>query len=139
VDGGMGANNPIEELVDEARSLWKNKRDIGCILSVGTGVPAMTDIGTKLRELLEALVAMATNTQDIHINFLKKVMSSYGIHQYFYFRINVEHGLENVSLEEWKHIESIDVATGSYINANREVIRACARTLIHPSTYSFLE
>jgi patatin-like phospholipase/acyl hydrolase len=136
-DGGMGANNPIEELMDEARNLWKNKRDVGCVVSLGTGVPARADMGAKLKELVDVLVKMATDTQEIHEKFLNKMISSYGLHQEFYFRFNVEHGLESISLEEWKHIESIDVATGSYISKHGEAIKACAQALLHPSMYPF--
>jgi hypothetical protein len=136
-DGGMGANNPIEELMEEARTLWKNKRDIGCVVSLGTGVPALVDIQAKLEGLVKVLVSMATDTQKIHEKFLNKMISAYGLHQEFYFRFNVEHGLENISLEEWKQLESIDVATGSYISQNHEAIKKCAETLLRPSMYPF--
>lgn len=138
MDGGLGANNPIEELMAEARYLWNNKRDVGCVLSIGTGVPALVDIGSRLQDLVKSLVAIATDTQQTHIDFKKKVTSSYGTHQDYYFRLNVEHGLENISLEEWKHIESIVVATGSYIEENREEIRRCAKSLLHPGMHSFI-
>lgn len=125
--------------MDESRYLWKDKQDVRCVLSIGTGVPAMVDIGSKLQDLVKTLVAIATDTQQTHIDFKKKVTSSYGIHQDYYFRFNVEHGLENISLEEWKQIESIDVATGAYIEENRGEIRRCAESLIHPSMHSFLQ
>jgi hypothetical protein len=137
IDGGVGANNPIGELIDEATTLWHNSRDTGCIVSLGTGVPAMTDFGSRLVKLVPALVAMSTDTERIHHNFEKQIIKSYGLHQSIYFRFNVERGLEHVSLEEWKQFDSVEVATNAYIDYNRHRVRACAEALTHPSKPSF--
>ena len=65
VDGGLGKNNPTLELIDEAKTLWQDKRDIGCIVSVGTGMMPMVDVGQNAKALVESLAAMATDTQEV--------------------------------------------------------------------------
>lgn len=137
VDGGMGANNPIDELIDEATTLWHDNRDTGCVVSLGTGIPAMADFGPRLVELFKALVAMSTDTERTHHNFEKRMITSYGLHQEIYFRFNVERGLEHVSLEEWTQFESVEVATNAYIDHNRHRVRACAKALTHLSKSYF--
>jgi len=41
VDGGIGANNPILQLWNEAQAVWgpdSLERNVNCIVSIGTGM-----------------------------------------------------------------------------------------------------
>ncbi|OBT75004.1 hypothetical protein VF21_06307 [Pseudogymnoascus sp. 05NY08] len=50
VDGGTGYNNPIELVLEEAKSIWSNAPSrIQCLVSIGTGVPDHDDF-SKLKE-----------------------------------------------------------------------------------------
>jgi hypothetical protein len=63
VDGGLGYNNAIRLLLDEARHIWRQTREIGCIVSVGTGVLTSKDIGRTIKPLFESLRDMATDRE----------------------------------------------------------------------------
>jgi hypothetical protein len=40
LDGGLtGANNPTRLDVDKAEQIWGPNRQLGCIVSIGTGIP----------------------------------------------------------------------------------------------------
>lgn len=101
-------------------------------MSLGAGVPELVDLGSDLRQLVRALVDMASDTQTTHQNFLEDIETKYGLDQRIYFRFNVDRGLANIALEEWKHFESIEVATRAYIRDNKHRIRSCAESLVHP-------
>ena len=49
VDGASGANNPVRELWTEASDIWKDlgplSKTIKCLVSIGTGVPAVKPYG----------------------------------------------------------------------------------------------
>jgi hypothetical protein len=131
VDGGLGYNNPIKPLIDEARHIWPNK-DIGCIVSIGTGMHASRDIGRTIKQLFDTLKAMATDSEKTADEFREDIKEKHGVDQKVYFRLNVQHGLEQVGLEEWKEADRVMVATRDYIRKEWSQIDACASQLYKP-------
>lgn len=57
----------------------------------------------------------------------------YGVEQKIYFRFNVQHGLEQVALEEWKEMDRTKVATQEYTGGQWSQIQACASQLRNPT------
>src|SRR5947209_2389498 len=39
IDGGLGCNNPVIQVLEEARDVFGNDRAVGCLVSIGTGHP----------------------------------------------------------------------------------------------------
>ena len=132
VDGGLGYNNPILPLIDEARHLWPN-RDIGCIVSVGSGILLSKDIGSSLVPLFDSLKAIATDSEKAAEEFREDIRAKHGVNQKVYFRLNVQHGLEQVGLEEWNETERIFVATRDYTRREWAQIDACASQVHNPT------
>ncbi|KAG8999262.1 hypothetical protein FRB94_006350 [Tulasnella sp. JGI-2019a] len=70
IDGGILCNNPVWELLTEARLTFRAARPIGCILSLGTGMPT----GIRLPEaklsaaegFLQGIIAAATGCERAH-------------------------------------------------------------------------
>ena len=126
VDGALGYNNPIRALMDEVRHLWPN-RGVGCIISIGTGVPAPRDVGRSIKPLLETLKAMSTDTEKVAREVKNEIIYSYPGR---YFRFNVQHGLEGVGLEEWKEMDRVKTVTVDYLQGNWEEVDLCASQLL---------
>jgi len=120
VDGGTGYNNPVELVLDEAKSIWPDaiqKGRIQCLVSIGTGVPDMKDFGHNLKEVVDTLKAIATQTEETEKRFFRN-------HEFLgigdrYFRFNVDQGLAGVGLEEHKKIDRIEAVTDSYLRGPR--------------------
>jgi len=137
VDGGTGANNPIQELWAESAdcfstgSEWNLENHVHCLVSIGTGKPCLTAFGTSLlkNEVGHALVAIATNTDKIADTFQKHHSNLYSERRAF--RFNVLQGLENVGLEEASKISDIEAATRRYIQTEDTFVslKACAANL----------
>ena len=137
-DGATGSNNPIDDVWIEAENLWNSDDDavindmLGCLLSVGTGNPGMRPLQEKSWKFLsETLVQIATDTEQkaekfehVHRNLLK-------ISDRRYYRFNVEQGLQDVGLEEYKLKGQIETATEEYLakRTQENEIRACAQIL----------
>lgn len=134
VDGGIGRNNPIVELEREAKELWKHKRDIGCIVSLGTGKMPRPNVGKGLRSLVSALQSIATDTESAAKSFEANVIQTFGSKQEVYFRFNVDQGLEGIGLEEWTQFSTIQVATQAYVETPhvKSKIELCAERLLNP-------
>jgi hypothetical protein len=132
VDGKLGYNNPIRLLLDESRHIWP-RREIGCIVSVGTGILASRDVGRTVKPLFRSLRDIATDTEKVAGEFREEMKHKYGVEQKVYFRFNVQHGLGQVGLEEWKEMDKTKVATQDYVTQEWSQIDACASQLYKPT------
>jgi calcium-independent phospholipase A2-gamma len=99
VDGALGHNNPVNELWMEAQSEFGSPLEpqIRFILSIGTGKPAMKEIGSSLKGFGETIIKMAAETQ-------KTANTFHRVHQDLvdidgYFRFNPP-DLDEVGLDE---------------------------------------
>jgi predicted acylesterase/phospholipase RssA len=117
LDGGLGSNNPSMKLLEEMVEIYGD-RDISCIVSIGAGMANIIEykepgfFGKVMpTDLAVALKDMVTDCEDTAKAMSKKFLKRPGV----YFRFNVEHGLENVGLEEWKELGNITEKTNAYL------------------------
>ena len=125
IDGGMGYNNPVRVLIEEKSHIWPDRK-IGCIVSVGTGMPVSRDVGRTFKPLFDKIKEMATDTEKVAREFEEEMKHKHGNEQKVYFRFNVQQGLEQVGLEEWKEMERIKVVTQDYVKHHWSWIEACS-------------
>ena len=132
VDGGITHNNnPVRALLDEAKKVWGPSRRTRCIVSIGTGVPALHSTGKTGKSIIESLTHIATDTQDTAKSFawdMDHIPSS--AEAIAYFRFNVDQGLQNVKLEEWESFDALTGATDEYLNTRRSEIEKCANEIV---------
>ena len=135
VDGAMRLNNPIYELVREAERI-NHPASIGCILSLGTGWSNPTSLeDPKLHNLVRACAKIALGAQEKAEEFLHDSRGTELWKAKKYFRFNVEQGVQDIKLNEWKESEKMDAMTTSYLSRKdkAEELQACARSLLNPS------
>lgn len=131
VDGALGANNPVYALWNQAQDVWGDDRlrsDLACIVSVGTGVPALKPVRDDILGITATLASFATETEKTAEQFRRDKSSL--DEQGRYFRFNVSCGLQSVGFAESKKQREIAAVTGRYI-ASQDVfkqIKACANT-----------
>jgi len=134
LDGALGANNPVEEVEEEAANIWcPDSQDLTslmkCFISVGTGTPgtkAITD--NALKFLKVTLTKMVTETARTEQRFSARWRHLDGKR---YFRFNVEQGLQDVVLSEYKEEGKIAAVTADYLQHSRRatLLRECASNL----------
>lgn len=114
VDGGLGHNNPIEQVLEEARRVFP-KRKVACIVSIGTGLARVIRFPnapmTSPLKLINALKEMATESDTT----AERVQARFRDTNDTYFRFNVDRGLEDIELDEWKHLGSVETYTTGYL------------------------
>ncbi|KAH0541605.1 hypothetical protein FGG08_003953 [Glutinoglossum americanum] len=114
IDGATGFNNPVEVVLDEAKSIWPDAISrIQCIVSIGTGMPNLKDFGDNLKEVVDTLKAISTETEETEKRFFK-YHKTLGVSDR-YFRYNVQHGLGDIGLDEHKKAAQIEAATERYL------------------------
>ncbi|KAF7922489.1 uncharacterized protein EAE98_008015 [Botrytis deweyae] len=119
VDAGLGCNNPIKQLISEAKSEFAQTRPVACILSIGAGIPKALGF-TRPKSLMEKVAPMslvdvlkgiATSTEKEAAEMENKYSNIPGI----YYRINVGRDIGDISLEELKELEQIKSHTKAYL------------------------
>jgi hypothetical protein len=134
-DGGLHRNNPVEEALAEiGREVdWKYK-EIGCLLSVGTGVPKLTRVSDNLAKFLKGSVAIMTDSEETANVFADSPDGSKLINTNRYFRFSVPQGLQELELDECRKIEEMNSLTTDYLrrHGSGDEVQRCARSLLYP-------
>jgi hypothetical protein len=134
VDGAIGANNPVNEVEDEASNIWcevtgKLEPLVKCFISIGTGDPGKQSIQDRSwRFLAESVVSVATETREMDERFTGRWRAHLDKR---YFRFNVEQGLQGIGLAEYMQEAKISAATCEYLDGHglKRRVRDCVENL----------
>ena len=117
VDGGLGRNNPIMAVLEEAELVFPG-RQVACIISIGTGqAQTISILPPSLRQrmlpsdVIKALQAIATDCEQSAQEIARRFLSTPNV----YFRFNVEQGLQQVGLAQWERLDEVVSHTGQYM------------------------
>jgi hypothetical protein len=109
-----GANNPVRELLKEAGTLFGNDRRVSQIMSIGSGLTRVPSLnspeGTTVAEQLLREIGADCET-------VAKEMSSRLFNVDAYIRLNVERGIESVSMADWRDMGAIESHTSAYVES----------------------
>jgi hypothetical protein len=115
----MGHNNPTAALLLEARVLFPDKQ-IACIISLGTGQPHTISISKSSLlnqviplDVIKVMQKIATDCEKEHQSFAHHFD---GIAN-FYFRFNVEQGMQNIQLNQWENLSDVAESTRQYVQS----------------------
>ena len=122
IDGGIGCNNPINQIRQEASLVFPDRR-IACIISIGSGQASTIHIpehGSLQRSMLQKTIpldfisvakSMTVDCEEKH----QECARFFGAYPDFYFRFNVEAGLQEVGAEEWKKLREVTAHTHQFM------------------------
>jgi len=134
-DGGLGANNPVNEVEGEASNIWCTETGdlkplVKCFISIGTGNPGKKAFEDSMAKFLsETVVQIATETENTERMFIARYAKHFDEKRYF--RFNVEQGLQNIGLDEYKKKGAMEAATEEYITHKDRYfrVRDCIQNL----------
>lgn len=135
MDGALGSNNPIKCVWTEAQNIWcpedgRLEPMVKCLVSIGTGNPGLTSTREDVKGfLLGTLKDIATETENTTAQSLSQHRGL--LDQQRYFRYNVDQGLQDVGLEEYRKQPLIESATRTYLanELQKRSLRDCAKNL----------
>jgi predicted acylesterase/phospholipase RssA len=152
VDGGIGYNNPADEAIREARRLW-GEREIGCLISIGTGLMEPISGATRTTEqfgtfvggmmkgmapltaekltVAEYCTQVATSCQMVHLHLVEHPLLQKKSDRQRYYRFNVTSGMSRIGLQEASRLNEISQMTDAYLRdpERREVVNSCVELL----------
>jgi len=129
IDEGAGRFNPAPQALDEAiLNEWPG-RDVGCIVSIGTGKrPPDTSntqhlwwesfLGGAMGEFAEAkkrLLSKIEGCEETHKFMLNEHLKSRNVDPARYTRLNVEIGVGEFGMNEWHRLSDISTNTRMYL------------------------
>lgn len=126
-DGGLGANNPVDEVEGEASNIWCSgtgelKPLVKCFISIGTGNPGKKPFKDSIVKFLgQTVVQIATETENTEKRFIARWAKHFDEKRYF--RFNVEQGLQEIGLEEYKKKGPMEAATEGYLTHTAQKFR----------------
>lgn len=131
-DGGLGYNNPVEQVLEEARCIFPGQK-VACIVSIGTGgvanVISFPDSPkTSPVKLIDALKNMATESDTT----AEKMHTCFQNVKDMYFCFSVDRGLQGIGLEEFKELSKIRIFMTEYLNQHviSEQVNKAVRALL---------
>jgi predicted acylesterase/phospholipase RssA len=117
IDGGMGCNNPITQVLDEAELVFSTRK-VACIVSVGTGkaetiaIPKPTWFQQVLPlDVVGALRGIATDCEHSAQEVARRFQGMPNV----YFRFNVEQGMQTIGLGQWEQLDGVATHTDQYM------------------------
>lgn len=118
IDGSVRCNNPANQVIEEARTLFGDDSTLGCLVSIGTGHPGIIGLSEpdsfqKIlpTKMIEVLKRVATDCESAAGDLAKRFKD----HEDHFFRYSVTHGAGSISLEEWKKMADVETHTKAYL------------------------
>jgi hypothetical protein len=118
IDAGLGCNNPVKHVLREAEIAFGSDRRLACIVSVGTGQKGTVGlpqpdtfqnwIPTNVINVLKEIATTCETAAEEMEESFKNIDNTY-------FRLSVEQGMQNISLQEWKKLEDVTQYTKAYL------------------------
>ena len=125
LDGGFGTNNPCIKIYDEVRKMNNNSDKCAkVVVSIGTGknnrMSRFTRKGNGLPRYFNYINfarKAASESEKPHADMLTK--QKHSNHKFLYFRLNVDHGLDVMKLDEWRTRGRVRIGIGRGIGKLR--------------------
>jgi hypothetical protein len=134
-DGGLGSNNPVDEVEGEAANIWCSETGdlkplVKCFISIGTGNPGKKAFEDNVIKFLgQTVVEIATETENTEKKFIARWAKYFDEKRYY--RFNIEYSLQGIGLNEYKKKGTMEAATEGYLThiAQKFRVRDCIHNL----------
>lgn len=112
VDGGLGHNNPIQLVLEEAKQVFHGRK-VACIISVGAGQPGTISMpgSSRFHQITEAMQGIAADCEKSAEEVARHFQNIPDV----YFRFNVEQGMQQVGLGQWERLDEVVTHTFQYL------------------------
>jgi len=117
IDGGVGRNNPIAQVFEEAELVFPG-RLVACAISIGTGqaktiaIPKPSPLQRMLpSDVVNAVIQIAGDCERTAEEISRRFKSRANFH----FRFNVEQGLQQITLAQWDRLGEVTTHTKQYM------------------------
>ena len=129
-DGGLASNNPVVEVIEEARLEFPPDAVIDTIVSIGTGRGTIPDPVPPVTNIVNHFIFRSTDTEGQH----DRVMTDPAFDDVRdgYFRFQTDTDLGDIDLADAERLDDIERLANKYLDspAGRHMIASCAARLV---------
>lgn len=127
-DGGLDCNNPVIEVINEARREFPGSR-IKTIISIGTGSAKVSEPEPYLHNIFLSFIQRATNTETQHQEILKG--DAFNDIRAGYYRFQGKFDLGEIDLADAEKLDEIERLAQQYVGSEegKNEIESCAARL----------
>ncbi|KAH8817174.1 acyl transferase/acyl hydrolase/lysophospholipase [Xylogone sp. PMI_703] len=125
VDGALGCNNPIQQVIEETVQEFESDCLVGCVLSIGTGTKRVPGFERPRgyqrlipKDLIKAIAKMTTDGNS-EADYMAEKFRDYNR---LYFRLNAGIELGDIGLDESARLGDVESHTMAYLR-NKEISR----------------
>lgn len=123
VDGAVtGHCNPTALALEEVEKLWPD-REIGLLLSLGTGSPSKIPLQGQAHQILQALVNLSTTTVRTHEDTFRTFDRLYAVSPYV--RFTVDYHIEKIRLDDYSSLPKLAEDTFAYLQKVSHEVQHC--------------
>jgi hypothetical protein len=112
---GLGANNPVSDVITEAHELFGGDSSVAFILSLGTGHPGTIPIPPDGNADIHKLMRDLMNDCEQRAQEIERRLGRVGI----YFRLSVQQGMQNIHGGQATDPSWISSQTDAYLSDQR--------------------
>jgi len=109
-----GHCNPAVLAREEAEALWPD-REIGLLLSLGTGSPTEVSLSGQVSQKLIGFIGLSANTVQVHESMIRSYNQTHEPGFSPYVRLSVEHTIDKVRMDDHEQMGHIASCTQTYL------------------------
>ena len=111
VGGAQGANNPTRLLLNEAAVVFGKDRRVAHIMSLGCGVPRVLSVDSSDEGGVQKLLKeIAVDCETVAYELSARLFNIDA-----YLRLNVDRGMEEITMADWNELGAIESHTAAYL------------------------
>lgn len=115
IDGAVSGHcNPAVLAREEAEALWP-EREIGLLLSLGTGSPTEVSLSGQVSQKLIGFIGLSANTVQVHESMIRSYNQTHEPGFSPYVRLSVEHTIDKVRMDDHEQMGHIASCTQTYL------------------------
>ena len=121
-------------MAEHGREKNLKDKEIGCLLSIGTGLPPIKDVSNNILSIWMKSVDMLINSQNMAIDFRSKDPGKRLAETNRYFRFSVPQGMDALEMDDFRETGKMSALTTEYFRdgVTRDEIEKCALSLFKP-------
>ena len=113
VGGALGSHNPTRLLLDEAGIIFGKERRLAQVISLGCGLPRVLSVESSD----EPNVVRALKEITADCETLARELSTRLFNVDAYARLNVDRGMESITMDDWDILGDIESHTTAYLSS----------------------
>ena len=128
--GSSAVTDTDTSMISKLNSVFA--RTLNLIPGANKGVNTPSGLST-LVAMGKVCSELSTNSEQVHQRLLAKSQSRDPKQRFPYHRLNVDSGLEDIGLGEYKRINEIAMHTDAYLDERTDLKNACIKDLMKPA------